>query len=115
MKTKNYSDYVMRQRYAGGKFFRVELEVHLGIDESDYATLGHQFKPWASKYRYATHIKCKLLKGDAYEYRYGSRGNNVCSGLFGLLDIPEPSMPVAEKIIKAMNMNMATQAEVQPF
>lgn len=110
MKTKNYSDYTMRQKYAGGKFFRVDLEVHLGIEGNH-----HQLKPWALKYRYATHIKCQLLKGDAYDHRYGSRGTSVCTGIFGLLDIPEPSMPVAEKIEKAMNMSMATQAEVQPF
>lgn len=106
-RVRQYADWTMRQRYDGGKFFRIEMTIELEYVEEP-------LQPWARKYARSPHMKCVMLRGDSYEHRYSSRGSSVCDGIYGLLDTPECTMHMAEKIRTAMNASMATQAQLKP-
>jgi|19_taG_2_1085344.scaffolds.fasta_scaffold00823_9 hypothetical protein len=103
---RDQKDYTDRQKYAGGKYFRVDLQIRLSM-EDDYCAL------WQRKYQHANHIVCRILRGDSFAYRSGGL-LTVCEGVYSLLDTPDATPKLAEKIRIVMNSWMATQLKIDP-
>jgi hypothetical protein len=115
-------DWVQSQKYAGGKYFRVDLTIELELKENHGSSWNPSHvnadNPIFRKYLRAVHMKCRVGHGQSFDNRYtlsdSFRQKSVCDGVYGLIDTPNATWEMANKIIAVMHAYSATQAEIDP-
>lgn len=97
---------------AKGQFFRVELRIDSQIDGLTIHNLPN--RSWIKTYEREPHMVCLVKMGDSALSRWSSHGQEVCSGVFGLINTPDASQKMADKLRVVIDSFLATGAIIHP-
>jgi hypothetical protein len=107
-------DWTLRMRaQSGGPYFKVFVRINTFFDDSSIsgAVVDNEFK---RIYDRQPHAVCTMFYGDFWGDRWSTRGKDVCVGVFGLINNPNVSEEIANKMLVVMNSYLTTNTKIYP-
>jgi len=105
--SKHYqpNDWVMQQKYDGGGYYTIVLKIDNELWNG--SSMYH-------KYNGKIFIECKVYYGMSWNSRYKQTRSVVCGGIYSLLDAPDSTEIMAQKIVKSIEKMRSGHIIIDP-